>query len=124
MLKTCETELEVARSETNRAKFVLTELNTRAHATCPTAPVEDSTVEEKLKWVEKAGSFATKVMSVYGTWCSWVTMRMLSLLLRGKGCSHISPSTRADPAEVTALSGAGSGLNSSRRDADDFTGKV
>uniref|UniRef100_A0A0E0MN50 Uncharacterized protein n=1 Tax=Oryza punctata TaxID=4537 RepID=A0A0E0MN50_ORYPU len=119
VLKAREAELEAFCSETNRAKFVLSELNTRAHVTVQTlvcafasigvqsltAPVEETAIGEKLKWVEKGGGFVIKATSA-------------------KGCSHIGPSARAEPSEVMALSGAGSGLNSPWRDVDDFTGKV
>lgn len=87
-------------------------------------PPEDSSVAEKLRWVEKAGKFVAKASAGYGIWCSWATTRMLPLLLWGKGCPHIGPSARAAPSEVTALLASGSGVNSSRRDADDFTRTV
>uniref|UniRef100_A0A0E0AS88 Uncharacterized protein n=1 Tax=Oryza glumipatula TaxID=40148 RepID=A0A0E0AS88_9ORYZ len=49
---------------------------------------------------------------------------MLSTLLRSKFCSHVGPSVRSTPEEVVNLTVSGSGSSSSRRDADDFTGKV
>uniref|UniRef100_A0A0E0LZC3 Uncharacterized protein n=1 Tax=Oryza punctata TaxID=4537 RepID=A0A0E0LZC3_ORYPU len=128
VLKTKEAGLEASRAETNRAKFVLSELNMQAHATVQAlvrafASIRDSAIGEKLNCVEKARGFVTNATSAYGTWCSWATTCMPSLL-RDKGCSHIGPSARTEPSVVTALSGAGSGLNSSRRDVDDFTSKV
>lgn len=90
----------------------------------PASPLDNSAVGEKLRWVEKVGKFAAKALAGYGTWCSWATTRMLSLLLRSKGCMHIGPSARAAPSEVTALLASGSGVNFSWKDADDFTGRV
>uniref|UniRef100_A0A0D9Y5L4 Uncharacterized protein n=1 Tax=Oryza glumipatula TaxID=40148 RepID=A0A0D9Y5L4_9ORYZ len=121
-----------------QARLILDELNVRAISTTqalvrafgsigvqgPAPPPDDSSVTEKLRWVEKAGKFAVKASAGYRIWCSWATTRMLSLLLRGKGRAHIGPSARAAPSEVTALLASGSGVNSSRKDADDFTWTV
>uniref|UniRef100_A0A0E0E891 Uncharacterized protein n=1 Tax=Oryza meridionalis TaxID=40149 RepID=A0A0E0E891_9ORYZ len=121
--------------QASQARLILEELNVRAIYAAqalvrafgsvgvqgPSPPLEDSSVAEKLRWVEKAGKFVAKASAGYGIWCCRATTRMLPLLLLGKGCAHIGPSARAAPSEVTALLASGSGVNSSRRDADDFT---
>lgn len=130
-----EEEVRDARSRYDQVRLALDELNIRAISTIqalthafgsigvqgPAPPPNDSAVAEKLRWVEKAGRFASKAASSYGTWCSWATTRMLSLLLRSKGCSHIGPSARSTPSEVTTLRTTSSGGTSSKKDADDFT---
>lgn len=133
-----EEEVQASQGRFEQARLILEELNVcaiyaaqalvRAFGSIGvqglSPPPEDSSVAEKLRWVEKAGKFVAKASAGYGIWCSWATTRMLPLLLRGKGCAHIGPSARAAPSEVTALLASGSGVNSSRRDADDFTRTV
>ncbi|BAT00403.1 Os07g0189200 [Oryza sativa Japonica Group] len=133
-----EEEVQASQGRFEQARLILEELNVRAIYAAqalvrafgsigvqgPSPPPEDSSVAEKLQWVEKAGKFVAKASAGHGIWCSWATTRMLPLLLRGKGCAHIGPSARAAPSEVTALLASASGVNSSRRDADDFTQTV
>lgn len=116
-------ELQASRAQYELARLILAELNNRAISTIQalmrafsgievhglSLPRDDSAVAKKLRWVEKAGKLAEKASTGYGMWCSWATTHMLSRLLRGKGCSHIGPSARVAPYEVTALFTTGSG---------------
>uniref|UniRef100_A0A0E0AS89 Uncharacterized protein n=1 Tax=Oryza glumipatula TaxID=40148 RepID=A0A0E0AS89_9ORYZ len=60
-LVTRETELHASQSQYEQASI---------EVQGPAPLAEDSSVGDKLKWVEKAGKFTTKAVAGYGTWCS------------------------------------------------------
>lgn len=79
-----EEEVQASQGRFEQARLILEELNVcaiyaaqalvRAFGSIGvqglSPPPEDSSVAEKLRWVEKAGKFAAKVSAGYRIWCS------------------------------------------------------
>uniref|UniRef100_A0A0D9XSR3 Uncharacterized protein n=1 Tax=Leersia perrieri TaxID=77586 RepID=A0A0D9XSR3_9ORYZ len=132
-LSASDQELRTSRSTLEDTKKVLVQLNTRAVTAARSLVQAFATIGGETPVGREGGqvygecgcrSVSSSSAVGYGSWCSWATMRLLLLLLCSKSCTHIGPSVRYSPDDVTGVISADPDANSSKRDADDFAAKM